>query len=103
MHNDNTRAIEMWPIDEVRPNPDNPRVHPEEQIAVLAASLREFDWVRPMLVDENKMVLVGHGMLAAARQAPSQSLLQRRLLRPLYGIQATVMFSILVPPLWTIV
>ena len=66
--NHNPRAVEMWPIDEVRPNPDNPRVHPEEQIAALAASLREFGWVRPILVDENKVVLVGHGMLAAARQ-----------------------------------
>ncbi|HXS94643.1 MAG TPA: site-specific DNA-methyltransferase [Candidatus Limnocylindrales bacterium] len=65
---ENTRAVEMWPIDDVHPNPDNPRTHPEHQLAALAASVREFGWVRPLIVDEQKMVLVGHGMLAAARQ-----------------------------------
>src|ERR1051326_2920746 len=64
----NSRCVEIWPIDRPKPNPRNARVHSEAQIAELAASLQEFGWTRPLLVDETEVLLAGHGVLLAARR-----------------------------------
>lgn len=59
---------ERWPIDRLIPYARNARTHSEAQIAQIAASIREWGWTTPILVDENGTVLAGHGRLAAARQ-----------------------------------
>jgi DNA modification methylase len=64
---DDIKLVEIWPIDRPTPNPHNARVHSEEQIAELATSLREYKFTRPLLVDENGVLLAGHGTLQAAR------------------------------------
>jgi ParB-like chromosome segregation protein Spo0J len=56
-----------WPVDRVRPAPGNPRVHPPEQIEALRASMLEFGFPQPILIDETGEILAGHGRLAAAR------------------------------------
>lgn len=61
-------AVEMWPIDRPKPHPDNPRRHPEGQIEQLAKSLDTFDAVRSILVDENAVILAGHGIWQAHRR-----------------------------------
>lgn len=43
----------------------NARTHSEEQIAVIAASITEFGWTNPVLVDGNE-ILAGHGRVLAA-------------------------------------
>jgi len=59
-------GLQVWPVERLRPNPHNSRVHPEEQIAKLVASIRQFGFTRPILVDEQGTILVGHGALLAA-------------------------------------
>ncbi len=44
----------------------NPRTHSETQIDQIAASIREFGWTNPILVDADGVIIAGHGRLAAA-------------------------------------
>lgn len=59
--------IEMWPIDKLVPYERNARTHSPEQVSQLAASIAEFGFISPMLVDDEAGILAGHGRLAAAR------------------------------------
>jgi ParB-like nuclease domain len=60
--------IELWPVDRLRPYERNPRTHSEAQVDQIAASMVEFGWANPVLVDEQGGVLAGHGRLLAARK-----------------------------------
>jgi hypothetical protein len=60
--------IELWPVDRLRPYEHNPRTHSEVQVDQIAASMVEFGWTNPILVDENAGILAGHGRLLAARK-----------------------------------
>jgi DNA modification methylase len=46
----------------------NSRTHSDEQVAQLAASIREFGFTNPVLVDEENNLIAGHGRLLAARK-----------------------------------
>lgn len=46
-------------------NPDNTRIHTDRQIAEFAKSIDMFGVIRPIVVDENNMILVGHGLKKA--------------------------------------
>jgi DNA modification methylase len=61
--------IELLPLAHLRTNPKNARRHSGKQIAQIAASLRTFGFLSPIVVDEANMVLAGHGRSLAARQA----------------------------------
>lgn len=56
------------PIGDLKPDPRNARTHPKKQIAQLCASLREFGFTNPVLVDEHSILIAGHGRLRAARE-----------------------------------
>jgi hypothetical protein len=60
--------IELWSIDRLRPYERNPRTHSEAQVDQIAASMIEFGWTNPVLVDEQGGILAGHGRLLAARK-----------------------------------
>jgi len=60
-------GIERVAIGELRPNPRNARTHSRQQIKKIAASIRKFGFLNPVLVDDANMVLAGHGRLEAAR------------------------------------
>jgi len=60
--------IEEWPIERVIPYARNPRTHSPEQVSKIAASLIEFGWTNPILVDGNAGIIAGHGRLLAARE-----------------------------------
>ncbi len=60
--------IELWPIEKLRPYERNPRTHSEAQVDRIAASMVEFGWTNPVLVDEQGGILAGHGRLLAARK-----------------------------------
>jgi DNA modification methylase len=60
--------IELWPIDRLRLYERNPRTHSETQVDQIAASMVEFGWTNPVLVDEQGGILAGHGRLLAARK-----------------------------------
>jgi DNA modification methylase len=46
----------------------NPRTHSDRQVEQIAASIREFGWTNPILVDAEGTIIAGHGRLAAATQ-----------------------------------
>jgi ParB-like chromosome segregation protein Spo0J len=56
------------PIEELIPYVNNARTHSDEQVAQIAASIKEFGWTNPILVDGDKGIIAGHGRLAAARK-----------------------------------
>jgi ParB-like chromosome segregation protein Spo0J len=60
--------IELWPIDRLRPYERNPRTHSETQVDQLAASMVEFGWTNPILIDEKAGILAGHGRPLAPRK-----------------------------------
>ena len=60
--------VERWPIARLTPAARNSRTHSEAQIAQLAASIREWGWTMPVLVDEAGTLIAGHGRILAARQ-----------------------------------
>jgi ParB-like chromosome segregation protein Spo0J len=60
--------LELWPIERLRPYDRNPRTHSDDQVAQIAASMVEFGWTNPILIDETDGILAGHGRLQAARQ-----------------------------------
>src|ERR1035438_4896503 len=60
--------VERWSISRLIPRITNPRTHAPEQVAQVAASMREFGWTNPILVGADNDVLAGHARLLAARQ-----------------------------------
>jgi ParB-like chromosome segregation protein Spo0J len=54
-------------VDDLKANPRNARTHSAQQVEQIAASVREFGWITPIVVDEDGVVLAGHGRLQAAR------------------------------------
>ncbi|RBB38894.1 hypothetical protein DPV79_16060 [Burkholderia reimsis] len=61
-------AVTYRSIDELIPYARNSRTHSDAQIAQIAASLREFGWTIPVLIDDADNVIAGHGRLLAARK-----------------------------------
>ena len=59
---------EFWPIEKITPYARNSRTHSDEQVAQIAASIREWGWTNPVLVDEDGGLIAGHGRLLAARK-----------------------------------
>ena len=60
--------IELWLLDKLIPYARNPRTHSDAQVAQIAASIKEFGFNNPTLVDTQAGVIAGHGRLLAARQ-----------------------------------
>ena len=54
--------------DELTPYPENAKLHPQEQVDHIANSIKAFGWTQPIVVDENNVVVIGHGRLLAAKQ-----------------------------------
>ena len=62
------QRIELWALDRLVPYARNPRTHSPEQVAQIAASITEFGFNNPILVDSAAGVIAGHGRLQAARK-----------------------------------
>src|SRR4029077_4223211 len=60
--------IELWPLDRLIPYARNPRTHSDVQVSQIAASISEFGFVNPILVDTKAGILAGHGRLLASRK-----------------------------------
>lgn len=54
--------------DQVTPYANNARTHSEEQIGQIMASITEFGFVNPILIDEKRIIIAGHGRLEAAKR-----------------------------------
>ena len=60
--------IETLPLERLIPYANNSRTHSEEQVAQIAASIREFGFTNPVLVDAEDGIIAGHGRVLAARK-----------------------------------
>ena len=60
--------IERWPIERLIPQVNNPRTHSLNQVANIAASIREWGWTNPILVGSDDDIISGHARLLAARK-----------------------------------
>lgn len=63
-----TSKFEQVPVDKLVPYARNARTHSKQQIAQLRASIREFGFVSPAVIDSDYNILVGHGRVQAARE-----------------------------------
>ena len=60
--------VHIWLIDRLLPYIRNARTHSDEQVAQVAASIREFGWTNPLLVGSDGTLIAGHARLLAARK-----------------------------------
>ena len=73
---DDVKTKNEWPADHVErrsvesliPYARNARTHSDEQVAQIAASIKEWGWTTPVLVDEEGQIIAGHGRVMAARK-----------------------------------
>lgn len=63
-----TLVVEQWPLDRLLPYAANARTHNDEQVAQIAASIAEFGFNAPCLVDDRGVLIAGHGRLLGARK-----------------------------------
>jgi DNA modification methylase len=71
--------VESIPIDRVLPYAANARTHPDEQVALIAASIAEFGFNVPVLLDDAGVLIAGHGRVLAARRLGLDAVLAIRL------------------------
>ena len=60
--------IEHISVDRLVPYARNARTHSEEQVAQIAGSIAEFEFVNPILVAADDVIIAGHGRLLAVRK-----------------------------------
>jgi hypothetical protein len=60
--------IEQRSVSELIPYAANSRTHSDAQVAQIAASIKEFGWTNPILIDDDNTIIAGHGRLLAARK-----------------------------------
>lgn len=60
--------VEQWDIGRLKPFHNNSRVHDEKNLKAINASIDRFDWLQPIVVDKDGVIIMGHGRLEAAKQ-----------------------------------
>ena len=63
-----TKEMQLVPIEKLIPYINNARTHSPEQIKKLRASLREFGFINPVIIDRDFGVIAGHGRIMAAKE-----------------------------------
>ena len=65
----NALAVEYRTVGSLKPDPRNARTHPKRQLEQIKASIKEFGFTNPILIDEQGVIIAGHGRLRAAKEA----------------------------------
>jgi ParB-like chromosome segregation protein Spo0J len=60
-------SIEYLPIQQLKRNPANPRIHSQKQVRQVAESIKTFGFNVPVLVDQIDQLIAGHGRFEAAK------------------------------------
>jgi len=60
--------VKYLSVNDLVPYANNPRTHSEKQVTQVASSIKEFGFNNPILIDEGKGIIAGHGRLAAAKK-----------------------------------
>ena len=58
--------VESWPIARLRPYARNAKIHGDDQVAKIAASMAKFGWTVPCMVADDGELIAGHGRVLAA-------------------------------------
>lgn len=61
-------VVENWPVEALLLYARNARTHSKEQVQQIVASIKEFGWTNPVLIDPNGGVIAGHGRIMAAKE-----------------------------------
>lgn len=67
MEINSVKNLEQWPIDELKKYERNARTHSESQVQKIAASILQFGFNSPILIDSQSGIIAGHGRLEAAK------------------------------------
>src|SRR5436309_9966405 len=59
--------IEFTLVNDLRPYPNNARTHSKRQIRQIASSIEKFGFCNPVLIDDSKQIIAGHGRVEAAK------------------------------------
>jgi len=59
--------VTMQRLDKLIPYPTNPKAHPPDQIQMIAASIEEFGFLVPIVIDSQGVIVAGHGRYEAAK------------------------------------
>lgn len=60
--------VEYLEITKIKPYLRNAKKHPEEQVKRIAASIKEFGFAQPLVVDKDNVLVIGHGRLLASQE-----------------------------------
>lgn len=60
-------TVRYLPVDKIKPRPTNPRTHSKKQMQQIAASIQEFGFTNPILLDDEDLIIAGHGRVEAAK------------------------------------
>ena len=66
--NANHLRVEYLAVPDIKPYVKNPKKHDEKQVRQIAASINEFSFNNPLIIDENSEIIAGHGRWLAARE-----------------------------------
>lgn len=62
-----TKNIQYIPTENLNPYQNNAKKHPEKQVQQIAASIQQFGFINPIIVNNNKEIIAGHGRLEGAK------------------------------------
>lgn len=61
-------AVEYISTETIKPYANNPKCHSNKQVKQIVASITEFNFTNPILIDEDNITIAGHGRLLAAKK-----------------------------------
>lgn len=67
------RSVVNRKVDDLNPYENNARIHSKEQIGQIVNSIKKFGFTAPIIIDEENMILAGHGRYTAARKMEMES------------------------------
>lgn len=62
------QQIQQWPVDRLVPYEKNAKLHEPAQIKKIAKSIKEFGWDQPISIDQDGVIIKGHGRRLAAME-----------------------------------
>src|ERR1700693_3292389 len=68
MGKESTMKITLWLLEKITPYARNARKIPQSAVDKVAASIQEFGWRQPIVVDRDGVIIVGHVRLLAAKK-----------------------------------
>src|ERR1700680_959314 len=60
--------IEYRSVDQLSKDPRNPRTHPDKQVSEIMASIEEYGFTNPVMIDSHDVIIAGHARVMAARK-----------------------------------